>query len=195
MKTAFKILSIITVLSLFSCSDGTIKIASGDRAEFVKFPDGSTAYLNKNSFVEYAETFEKRFVKQEGEVFFVVKKGKSPFIVATESGEIHVLGTKFNVKSDKDLLEVEVEKGSVELRANKLVKKIKKGQKALFKDVEKTFKITKAELKHKKWVRKLNKELKKLEREIKKSSKKIEKDVKKIGKKLNSELKKLEINN
>jgi len=194
MKTVFKILSIITVLSLFSCSDGTIKIASGDRTEFVEFPDGSTAYLNKNSFVEFAEAFEERFVKQEGEVFFVVKKGKSPFIVSTESGEIHVLGTKFNVKSDKDLLEVEVEKGSVELRVNKLVKKIKKGQKALFKDVEKTFKITKAELKHKNWVRKLNKEMKKLEREIKKSSKKIEKDVKKIGKKLNSELKKLEKN-
>lgn len=194
MKTAFKILSIITVLSLFSCSDATVKIASGDQSEFVEFPDGSTAYLNKNSFVSYHKDFEKRVVKQQGEVFFVVKKRATPFIVTTAAGEIRVLGTEFNVKSNENSLEVEVEKGSVELRLNKLVKKIEKGQKALFKEVENTFEITKADFNHKKWVRKLNRELRKLERELKKGAKEIEKEMNKIGKKLNSELKKLEKN-
>jgi len=189
MNTVFKILVICAVGLLFSCAGNTVKVDARECATMVGFPDGSTAYLNKNSVIKYVENFKSREVYQEGEVFYVVKKGEVPFVVTTETGEIRVLGTEFKVKSDPHNLEVDVEKGSVELRVNKLVQKIEKGQKALFNDLEETFKISKADFNHKKWVRKLDRELKKLEREINKGAKELEKEVKKIGDKLNLEFK------
>ena len=194
MKTISRILSIIAVLTLFSCSDSKIKISSTDGYEIVNLPDGSMAYLNKNSYIEYHKNFDQRVVKQNGEVFFIVTKGESPFIVKTDIGEIKVLGTEFNVKSNKNGIEVEVEKGSVELRIDKLIKKITKGQKASFKETKNGIKIGNAKLKHKKWINNLNKELKKLGKEINKSSKHIDKESKKIGKDLNKEIKKLKKN-
>ena len=128
------LLSIAITLTLFSCSDSNVKISSADSFQIVDFPDGSKAYLNKNSSIEYDKNFDQRIVSQNGEVFYSVTKGQFPFIVKTETGEIKVLGTEFNVKSNKTLLEVEVEKGTVELKVNKLVKKINKGQKAFIKE-------------------------------------------------------------
>ncbi|MBL4745355.1 MAG: FecR domain-containing protein [Flavobacteriaceae bacterium] len=191
MKITFRFLVALTLFTLFSCAETTLTISSKDQRQFAEFPDGSTAFLNKNSSITYTETFEKRSVKQTGEVFYSVKKGAVPFVITTEMGEVRVLGTEFNVKANKDGLEVEVEKGSVELRVHKLVKKIKKGQRALFKEVDASFKIGKAEFQHKKWVRLLQKDLKKLEKEINKGTKKIGKEAKKIGETLQSKFKSL----
>ena len=177
-------------MALFSCNNSSVKISSKDSFEIVEFPDGSKAYLNNNSSIEYDKNFDERLVKQNGEVFFEVTKGVSPFIVKTNAGEIQVLGTKFNVKSNKKELEVEVEEGSVELKIDKLVKNVKKGQKAVFKDVEKSIKIAKAEFKHKKWLNSLDKEFKKLGKEISKESKKIKKESKKVGKEVKKGIKK-----
>jgi len=185
------LLSIVVVLTLFSCSDSNIKISTTDTFQIIDLPDGSKAYLNKNSSLEYNKNFKQRIVTQNGEIFYSVTKGLSPFIVKTKTGEIKVLGTEFNVKSIKNQLEVEVEKGSVELKVNKQIKKISKGQKALFKEFKNGIKTSKAQLKHKKWIKNLNKELKNLSKEINKSSKHLKKDTKKIGKGLKKELKKL----
>ena len=178
------LLSILVLLILFSCSDSNIQISSTDNFQIIDFPDGSKAYLNKNSSLEYNSNFEQRIVTQNGEVFYSVKKGKSPFIVKTKTGEIKVLGTEFNVKSNKDILEVEVEKGSIELKVNKLTKKINKGQKAFFKELNKGIKTSKAEFKHKNWIKNLKKELKNLSKEINKSSKHLKKATNKIEQKL-----------
>lgn len=182
MKINFKILIIIAVVTLFSCSNSMIKKSSQNNFEIVDLPDGSVAYLNSNSSIEYDKNFDKRVVMQKGEVFFSVTKGDSPFVVKTEVGEIQVLGTKFNVNSNNKELEVEVEEGTVELKINKFVKKVKKGQKAFFKRNKNGIKIGKAKFEHKKWITKLNKELKQLGKELKKSSKQVEKESKKIGK-------------
>ena len=182
------LLLIIAVLTLFSCSDSNVIISSADSFEIVKLPDGSAAYLNKNSHIEYNKNFDQRVVKQSGEVFFIVSKGEPPFIVKTDVGEIKVLGTEFNVKSNNQELEVEVEEGTVELKINKLINKITKGQKACFKGPENGIMIGKAEFKHINWISNLN------NKELNKSLKHIDKDVKKLGKELDKELKKIKKN-
>lgn len=144
-------------MTLFSCSNSKVKVSTNDSYDTVNFPDGSFAYLNKNSSIEFEKNFTERTVKQKGEVFYEVKKGNNPFIVETESGEVKVLGTQFNVKSTKN--DLEVESGSVELKVDKLVKNIKKGQKAVFKKAEKNIKLAKVELKHKQWINNLEKKL------------------------------------
>jgi len=188
MKSRIKILAIILLMIMFSCSDSKMQISTKNNFEIVKLPDGSTAYLNCNSHIEYDKNFTQRVVKQNGEVFYDVTKGESPFFVKTEIGEIQVLGTKFNVRSNNNGLEVEVEEGVVELKINKFINKVKKGQKAFFKESKNKVKIYKAEFKHEKWIKNLDKEIKKLGKEISKSFNQIEKDSKKHWKEVKKEI-------
>ena len=102
MKRIIKTLVIIVVMVLSSCSDTNTHISSNGNFEIVELPDGSIAYINSNSSITYNKDFNQRIVRQYGEVFYEVRKGDSPFIVSTELGEIEVLGTKFNVKSDNN---------------------------------------------------------------------------------------------
>jgi len=190
-KSTFKIFMSIAILALFSCSNSNIKISTTDNFEKIDLPDGSIAYLNNNSYIEYDKNFTERVVWQNGEVYFKVTKGITPFTVKTDAGEIQVLGTEFNVKSNKKELEVEVEEGLVELKIKDFIKKIEKGQKAFFKKNANSIKIGNAEFKYNKWINKLEIDLKKIQKEISKSSKQIEKDSKKIGKEIKKEFKKL----
>ena len=183
MKAIYSNLLVIIILTLISCTNSNIKISTEDNFEIIELPDGSTAYLNNYSSIKYKKNFDERIVKQNGEVFFEVKKGSTPFIVKTDAGEIQVLGTKFNVKSSNKELVVEVQEGVVELKINKLIKEIKKGQKAFFKRNQNSIKIGNAEFKHEKWLNSLDKELKELSKTIQKDSKKIRNDVKKEIKK------------
>jgi len=186
-KVISKVLVAIALMALFSCSDSKVQITTKDNFEIVDLPDGSTAYLNNNSSIEFDEKFEQREVRQTGEVFFTVTKGSSPFVVKTDQGEIKVLGTKFNVNSNSDDLEVEVEEGTVELKVNKFINKIEKGQKAFSKKSKNAIETGKANFKHKKWINQLNKDLKKFGKELNKGSKQIEKESKKFGKEVKKE--------
>lgn len=181
MKQIDTVLALLIVMVLFSCSESDISVSSQDNYEIVELPDGSVAFLNNNSSIEYDKVFDKRIVRQEGEVFFDVRKGESPFIVITELGEIRVLGTKFNVRAYNRELEVEVQEGTVELKINKFIKKVKRGQKAIFNESMTAVKIYKAEFKHKRWTSDLNKEFKKFGKEVNKSFKHIGRESKKIG--------------
>ena len=113
MKSRTIILAMILIVINFSCADINIKEFSKNNYKIVQLPDGSIAYLNSNSHIEYNKYFKKRIVKQYGEVFYDVTKGNTSFIVETELGDIQVIGTKFNVKSSLDELELEVEEGIV----------------------------------------------------------------------------------
>lgn len=188
-----KYLLIIAVLAFYSCSNSNTKITSEDSFEVVEFPDGSIAYLNKDSSIEYDQNFDQRVVKQNGEAFFIITKGDSPFVVKTNSGEIKVLGTEFNVKSSVEELEVEVEEGSVEVRVKEFFNKVKKGHKALFNKNKGRINFGKADFKHKEWMNDLNKEFKKLGKGIRKGAKQIEKESKELEKEVNKELKKLNL--
>jgi ferric-dicitrate binding protein FerR (iron transport regulator) len=92
----------------------------------VILPDGSHVWLAENTTLEYHENFtENRSLNLKGEAFFEVTKDPAhPFVVATEFGEIKVLGTAFNVVTkpnetvvsvDHGRVAVSNEKGSVEI--------------------------------------------------------------------------------
>ncbi|WP_282125546.1 FecR family protein [Marinifilum flexuosum] len=197
MKNIKPNLQVLLILALLFSSCSKVTISTDNSYETVNFPDGSFAYLNKNSSVEFNQNFTERIVKQKGEVFYEVKKGTNPFIVKAETGEVKVLGTKFNAKSTENDLEVDVESGSVEVKVNKLVESIKKGQKAVFKETENRIKLAKSELKHKQWIRNLKKDFKKLGKEIGNESKQLKKESKEIGKEVTKGFNKLKkkINN
>lgn len=61
-------------------------------------PDGSTVQLNAESRISWnQEDFKKkRTIQLKGEAFFSVEKG-TDFTVVSASGEVRVLGTRFNV--------------------------------------------------------------------------------------------------
>ncbi|WP_423127980.1 FecR family protein [Gaoshiqia sp. Z1-71] len=83
----------------------------------INLPDGSTAWLNSGSKLVYPVIFTgKRDVILEGEAFFEVVKGKNPFIVSTEFGQVQVLGTSFNVKAfSNEEFQATLLEGSVQL--------------------------------------------------------------------------------
>lgn len=92
----------------------------GERSKLA-LPDGSTVYLNAGSSLEYPETFDadSRWVKLNGEAFFEVAHDASrPFKVVTESFEVVVLGTRFNINSRLNSPAVALVDGKVRLHAS-----------------------------------------------------------------------------
>ncbi|SDD03577.1 FecR family protein [Niabella drilacis] len=89
----------------------------------MKLPDGSQVWLNAGSELSYDKDFGKvnREVHLSGEAYFdVTHDAEHPFIVHTNSFNIRVLGTAFNVKaytSDKES-EATLVRGSIELSMN-----------------------------------------------------------------------------
>ncbi|MGJ8685112.1 MAG: FecR family protein [Nonlabens sp.] len=79
-------------------------------------PDQSSVHLNKNSSISYNESdySDERIIELKGEAFFEVNKGKR-FVVKTASGNIEVLGTKFNVISLGNTLTVSCFEGRVKV--------------------------------------------------------------------------------
>lgn len=76
----------------------------------VILPDSTTVWLNANASLRYPHAFngDKRNVQVSGEALFEVQKDEKPFIVDLEQLRIKVLGTVFNVITDKKEDEVEV---------------------------------------------------------------------------------------
>ena len=67
----------------------------------IQLPDGTIAWLNAESKLQYPEIFDDsvRKIYLEGEAFFDVKHDKSrPFVIDMNGGRIKVLGTSFNVR-------------------------------------------------------------------------------------------------
>ena len=98
----------------------TIAIVSDKTTVQDTLPDGSTAFLNKNSQISYEYNSRKktRKVKLKGEAFFDVKhEEEKPFIIETEEVLIRDLGTTFNVKAypESNNVEVIVESGEVQI--------------------------------------------------------------------------------
>ncbi len=101
-----------------------LAFATTEKADSLLLADGSQVFVNRQSKITYPETFsgKKRVVKLEGEAFFQVKSNKEkPFVVETQSVEIQVVGTAFNVKvaPNKSRTEVIVQEGKVLVRSAK----------------------------------------------------------------------------
>jgi ferric-dicitrate binding protein FerR (iron transport regulator) len=189
VKGSFWGFLLLSVMTLASCSNVTVE--TSDNFEGVELPDGSIVYLNHNSVITYEEEFDPRMIEIEGEVYFSVVKSSSPFIVKTNAGEVIVLGTEFNVKSEIDKIEVEVARGIVELKIEERVDQVKRGESAVYEKTEKEIRKAKAEFKFRSWLKELKKEFKKLGKEIKSTSKEIGKESKEAGKEIKEELNKL----
>lgn len=91
---------------------GSVARVFTDKGQFakIKLPDGTKVSLNADTKITLSPDFETsptRTLELEGEAYFEVtsQPGRS-FVVKTKSQEIHVLGTKFNVKAYPDQTQV-----------------------------------------------------------------------------------------
>jgi len=97
----------------------TILVPYGKRSE-IELSDGTHVWLNAGSRLVYPAVFKgkKREVYLEGEAIFEVTHNKEhPFLVLSESQEITVLGTVFNVSNylDDSLAKTVLKSGSVQI--------------------------------------------------------------------------------
>lgn len=110
----------------------TISTPNGGTYKVI-LPDGSNVWLNAASSVRFPTTFtgKKRHVEVKGEVFFEVKHNvHAPFVVTTNTCEIEVLGTSFNVNAypEDQAIKTTLIEGSVKINAHNRSQKIKPGQ-------------------------------------------------------------------
>lgn len=107
----------------------SITTQKGEKSKLT-LSDGTTIWLNSESRVEYPTDVNRKYVeiKLKGEAFFdVIKNTKRKFVVKTESIDIAVTGTRFNVKSyeNENSIEATLEKGEIIITGNIGNKKIK----------------------------------------------------------------------
>ena len=97
----------------------TFAVASDATTVQDTLPDGSHAFLNKNSSLtyEYNPRKKTRQVKLKGESFFDIKhEEEKPFVIEAEDVLVRDIGTTFNIKAypDRDTVEVVVKTGEVQ---------------------------------------------------------------------------------
>lgn len=111
----------------------TIHVPFGKLSK-INLADGTVVHLNSGSSFVYPSLFDekKREVYIEGEAFFEVRKSETqPFIVKTPFKTLEVLGTSFNVSTDKESqafeavlvtgkIAVNGEKGKIEIAPSQL---------------------------------------------------------------------------
>ena len=86
----------------------TVEAPYGSKTKLY-LPDGTLVWLNAGSKMSYAQDFgiNERSLNLSGEAYFEVSKDpKHPFIVQTETIDVQVLGTHFNVDAYHDNLDV-----------------------------------------------------------------------------------------
>lgn len=104
------------------CSRTTTIATAYGEIKKVMLPDSSVVYLNANSSLRVPEVWdsrEARTVWLKGEAYFEITKkpgaGNAQFIVHTESVDVEVLGTKFNVNVLTQKTTVSLKEGKVQL--------------------------------------------------------------------------------
>lgn len=116
------------------------EISTQNKIEEVKLPDGSIITLNHNSTIKFPENFsgKTRIIEFNGEAFFSIEKNPNkPFIIKTNNAKVKVLGTSFNVKSNKNNIIVNVKTGKVQLSGiNKKSIKLTAGEEGKIKNNE-----------------------------------------------------------
>ena len=100
-----------------------LAVTTQDTIKELKLPDGTQVWLNKHTTLKYPREFAAtgRKVYLEGEGYFEVKRNpEKPFIVQSEAMQVRVLGTVFNLKSDKVKMSAVATllKGEIEVRGN-----------------------------------------------------------------------------
>jgi len=116
---------IIGTLSVYYFTDvlpkTTITVVAAnsmEKGKEVLLSDGSKVWLNNGALLSFPEKFAEnsRTVELKGEAFFKVSRNpEKPFTVMTKNSKTTVLGTSFNINSDKDSTEVIVSTGKVKV--------------------------------------------------------------------------------
>jgi transmembrane sensor len=124
MRKAFRIAAFIAV-PLFAAfmyfmaeripapaaSDMIVTVGSGERVSIV-LPDGTKVNLNSETTLRYnVNDFNRKFreIRLGGEAYFeVVKNEKAPFIIKTNSLDVKVLGTVFNLQARDEEFTTEI---------------------------------------------------------------------------------------
>ncbi|HSX85487.1 MAG TPA: FecR domain-containing protein [Cellvibrio sp.] len=115
------------------------RTAAGERRE-VLLADGSLVVLNTASALDVKFDHVHRLIEhRSGEIFVETASGnatltKLPFVVATESGRLRALGTRFTVRNDEVGTRVSVFEGAVEVvtRDTLATKIVESGQQLVF---------------------------------------------------------------
>jgi transmembrane sensor len=102
----------------FSPAYTEIHVPLGQMSEMTML-DGTHIWLNSGTTLRYPNNFGKqiREVQLEGEAFFKVNKGETPFKVKIKNNEIKVFGTSFAAVAypDDDFSQVTLMEGSVQV--------------------------------------------------------------------------------
>ncbi len=99
-----------------------ISVSAENQIKELVLPDGSRITLNTGAKLSYPEKFKsnQRNITFKGEAFFnITKNPNKPFVIKTDNSEIKVLGTSFNVNTEKQKTEVIVKTGRVELKSDR----------------------------------------------------------------------------
>jgi len=127
----------------------TVHVPYGKRFK-LDLADGTTVHLNSGSSLHYPTFFkntESRSVSLTGEAFFeVAKDSLHPFYVKSNSLQIEVLGTKFNVTNYKETSHIRtvLVEGAVSLNNSQSTETVllKPGQKAALDKADKSIAVT-----------------------------------------------------
>jgi len=100
-----------------------IYVPKGD-IQTIIFQDGTKVILNADSRLKYTPGFKlfSREVELEGEAYFEVTRNRhKPFTVQSDAIRVRVLGTTFNLKSNKRcrIAEATLIEGEIEVKGNK----------------------------------------------------------------------------
>lgn len=120
-------------LSIFTNPmNATLTISTLNEIRTDTLSDGSIVTLNKNTVLSYPKNFAKNkrsVTLKEGEAFFtIIPNATQPFTIDVNAIEVKVLGTSFNIKTEKDRTEVIVESGLVEVSKKDLMIHLKKDE-------------------------------------------------------------------
>ena len=113
---AASILIIVTVFYLFIFRQTPVKFAGQHERLFnIELPDGSLAWLNRESEITFEESKSSRHVILTGEAYFEVNPdSRRPFTIKTGELTTQVIGTSFNVNSTSNhFIDVTVLEGKV----------------------------------------------------------------------------------
>lgn len=104
-------------------SEALLTVTTQEQIKELKLPDGTRVWLNKNTILKYPREFSAvgRKVYLEGEGYFEVKRNPDkPFVVQSKAMQVRVLGTVFNLKSDKANMSAVATllKGEIEVKGN-----------------------------------------------------------------------------
>ena len=94
----------------YSQPETLLAVTTHDKIKDLKLPDGTKVWLNSESTLSYRSDFGRRDrdVELDGEAYFEVAKNKEiPFYVNTETNQVRVVGTHFNVCAYKGSNEFE----------------------------------------------------------------------------------------